>query len=444
MTKRTDVHRPADLDPANYVEVGYTDAHPEEGMSWLDREILDALPNGEAWFDGHYTTRGGCDHCGHGSLRYAAHYLHTPTGEIVSVGLTCAGKLDLPDRDRLTMIEKAKAATKAEKIEALRREYPIALGALDSYAERLDAEQAAYREWEQATDPADPDAPRPPRVHRSEFFDSLSRQLRRKGELSPKQLRALARAAITSAERQAERDAEKAAEPETTSLPANLDERIEITGKILAVKFTETAYGTSEKMLVLDDRGFRVWGTRGEGMLAPADRDAGGWIERDGEFHRPADKGDRVKFTARIEASDDDPAFGFYSRPTRYEYLGTPEVEADEIDSDLRERAEAEIEKLDRRIEAIEAEAAILACYEEAAAEDRDRALEAFLDAHGDEIDDEGVAAYAISDVGTLYPRTAAKARQIIEARRPAPTEEEFDRAECEANEAAAREEVGA
>jgi len=440
MSKRTDVHRPADLDPANYVEVGYTDAHPEEGISWLDRDVLDNLPGGEKWFTGHYTTRGGCDHCGHGSLRYAAHYLHEPTGEIVSVGLTCAGKLDLPDRDRLTMIEKAKAATKAEKIEALRREYPIALGTLDSYVADADAKTAARQEWwkrhgEQIDDGRGLD---------SFFFDSLSRQLRRKGELSLKQLRALARAAITSAERQAERDAEKAAEPETTSLPENLDERIEITGKILAVKFTETAYGTSEKMLVLDDRGFRVWGTRGEGMLAPTDPETdNGWIERDGVMHRPADKGDRVKFVARIEASDDDPAFGFYSRPTRYEYLGTPEVEAEEIDSDLRERAEAEIEKLDRRIEAIEAAAAIEACYEEAERENTDRAAAAMMGEVGRDVLD----LYATETMALTYPISAEAAREEIARRQAAApdphartetTEEEMDADEI----AAVREEV--
>jgi len=58
-------------------------------------------------FHGNYATRGGCDHCGHGSLRYVAHYLHEPTGEIVSVGLTCSAKLDLPSRDRLDLIERA-------------------------------------------------------------------------------------------------------------------------------------------------------------------------------------------------------------------------------------------------------------------------------------------------------------------------------------------------
>lgn len=342
---RTDVHRPSDLDPANYVEIGYTDAHPEEGCSWIDRSVA-----GDAdLFVGHYTRSGACDHCGH-RLRYAVHYLHEPTHEIVSVGLTCAERLGLDSREQMRFIERARAAGKAEKIDALRREYPVALGVLDEYADS---------------------------DYSSEFLGSLLSQLRRKGELSPKQLRALANSAIRSAERKAEREVEAAAEPETTKLPDDLDERIEISGKVVAVKWKNNGYDDVRKLLVLDDRGFRVWGTSADAMLAPASRDEGGFIEgRDGEFYRGVERGDRVKFTARVEASEDDPAFGFYSRPTKYEYLGTPEIVA-EIDADLRERAEAEIAKLDERIAAAEREALLDRLYGDALAEDQDRAAAA-------------------------------------------------------------------
>ena len=75
------------------------------------------------------------------------------------------------------------------------------------------------------------------------------------------------------------------------------DERMQITGKILATKYVENDWGGSMKSLVQDDRGFKVWGTS------------------------QAEKGDRVSFMARVEVSEDDPKFGFYKRPTKVQIL---------------------------------------------------------------------------------------------------------------------------
>lgn len=73
--------------------------------------------------------------------------------------------------------------------------------------------------------------------------------------------------------------------------------RIEVAGQILSVKEKHTRFGWQVKMLVLDDRGFKVWGT-----LPQA-------IDR-------AQRGDRVAFTATVEQSADDSKFGFFKRPT--------------------------------------------------------------------------------------------------------------------------------
>lgn len=62
-------------------------------------------------------------------------------------------------------------------------------------------------------------------------------------------------------------------------------------------------------MLVLDDRGFKVWGT----VPAALERDEHGGMT----VGTIAEKGDRVTFTARLEPSSDDETFGFFKRPRR-------------------------------------------------------------------------------------------------------------------------------
>ena len=73
--------------------------------------------------------------------------------------------------------------------------------------------------------------------------------------------------------------------------------RVEITGEILAIKLQESYYGDTLKMLVKDDRGFKVWGSIPSSLHAS--------------------RGARVTFMAAVEPSRDDDKFGFYKRPTK-------------------------------------------------------------------------------------------------------------------------------
>lgn len=74
--------------------------------------------------------------------------------------------------------------------------------------------------------------------------------------------------------------------------------RVVITGTVLAFKWQESLYGDTLKMLVQDDRGFRVWGS------VPSSLD-------------DAERESRVTFTATVTASDKDAKFGFFKRPTK-------------------------------------------------------------------------------------------------------------------------------
>jgi hypothetical protein len=107
----------------------------------------------------------------------------------------------------------------------------------------------------------------------------------------------------------AERAARKAREDElkanATPVPIT-SERITITGTVVGTKVVESyQFGTSYKLIVLDDRGFKVFGSCPKALPG-----------------RLTDQlGKRITFQAKVERSTDDELFGFYSRPTRIEVL---------------------------------------------------------------------------------------------------------------------------
>ena len=74
--------------------------------------------------------------------------------------------------------------------------------------------------------------------------------------------------------------------------------KVKITGEILCFKNQESFYGYTLKMLVQDEKGYKVWGT------VPKSLDE-------------ARKGDIVEFNATLEPSNDDPKFGFFKRPSK-------------------------------------------------------------------------------------------------------------------------------
>tara|TARA_B100000902_G_C27278889_1_gene900478 strand:+ start:104 stop:937 length:834 start_codon:yes stop_codon:yes gene_type:complete len=78
--------------------------------------------------------------------------------------------------------------------------------------------------------------------------------------------------------------------------------RTQITGEILSTKLQQDFYGSTLKMLLKDDRGFKVWGSVAASLEQPQ-------------------RGDRVTFMATITPSDDDTKFGFFKRPTKAVYL---------------------------------------------------------------------------------------------------------------------------
>lgn len=106
------------------------------------------------------------------------------------------------------------------------------------------------------------------------------------------------RQAVLAAERQAEHQAAEAI----------VNGKQTITGVVVSTKFVEGYYGGVTKMLIKDDKGFKVWGSV-PAALYDAMNDEGEYLD--------ALKGRRVTFTATVEASNDDDKFGFFKRPTK-------------------------------------------------------------------------------------------------------------------------------
>jgi hypothetical protein len=357
---RTDVHRPSVLDPADYQAVGSFDLHDTEGYSYIEPEYADhdfAETRHGSWRDDSY---GRCQHCGH-HLRHGEVFVHIPTGELLAVGLQCATKLDLPDRDAVKdreigrrrvlarlrgrfvygdprarqACEAATAAAvqaaenqrvpeyaekpslhpaEAEQLRTRLHEVEEELSSMVSGHPSAAARLAdATRLRDQLYDRIDPLEV----VQVNGFLADLGRKFERDAYLSPKQIEA----AWWSAERdrqyairkdlqEQQREIENA---DREPVPVSED-RIQVTGEVVKTDWQENDYGDRKVMTVKDDRGFLVWGSVPDSIYH---------VERE----------QRVSFMARVEPSKDqeatdwqverkaDPYFGFFKRPTKAEII---------------------------------------------------------------------------------------------------------------------------
>lgn len=132
------------------------------------------------------------------------------------------------------------------------------------------------------------------------FVQDLLNQIEKRGSLSPNQVSAVYNAL----------DREKA-EAETIAEDCP-NSRCEIIGVIISFKEHETAFGTSRKMLVRDDRGFKVYGSSIEYSHLC---DLYNIDDSNVASSMSIRIGDRVSFKATITRSDKDSKFGFFKRP---------------------------------------------------------------------------------------------------------------------------------
>lgn len=213
---------------------------------------------------------GKCEHCGT-IHSHGAGFRNRETGEILAVGRNCAEEFFF-----FTSTAARKVA-QAAKVKAARQAREEARAAAHNF---LDSNPGLAEAFE--TD--------------HHIVADIKRQLIKKGHISEKQVELVFKIARDVAAR----EAEKANEPEPVAIPDELtDGRHRFEGVVLGSKWAENAWGGSLKLLIRDNRGFKVWGSAPDECI---------------EF-----KGAHVAFTARVKPSDDDPCFGFYSRPTKWD-----------------------------------------------------------------------------------------------------------------------------
>jgi hypothetical protein len=283
---RTDIHRPSspDFDPESYDCHGVYDLEDEWGNSRLRMNVINALVARGYSFDGAPHGSGQCSHCGHWPLRYVALMSHEPTKTLMYVGETCLlGRFESLTKDEFARLRKAaklnrQRSTKRDQVNALVTEHP-------ELAELLDDNSEIVYGW-------------------GDFLPSLAEQLRRKGELTDRQIDAAVRAIRKGQDRieaRARREAERAAAPALPELPAG---RTTIEGTVTRVTAKPSDYGVRLVMVVQLENGWRVDGT------LPSSLDPGY-----GSLDELA--GRKVRFDAALKASDKVPGYAFFSRPTK-------------------------------------------------------------------------------------------------------------------------------
>lgn len=136
----------------------------------------------------------------------------------------------------------------------------------------------------------------------SGFVDNVLRNLRQYGDLTPPQHQGIMKGiprAIEAAAKREEREHTEALRRDALAAAGitMLEGRREIAGEVATTKLVDNQYGATLKMMVIDDDGFKYWGSVPSAITV--------------------DRGDRVTLTATVEASEDDPLFGFFKRPAK-------------------------------------------------------------------------------------------------------------------------------
>lgn len=305
--RRTDQHSILNLDPERYKYVMFVDLVAAEqseqaqrilempygggNMANIDwaysvyseadmlnaRKLYERLPrNG---FQGNFANRGGCDHCGAPGLRYVNVYAHD-SGDWIVVGSTCAERVGLDNRNAYEMDRAKRAQEARKKAEELRRKKEAWLASADPEVVVALTGLLTLHHDTGTTG--------------NFFLNDMVRAFKNYGNLSERQAAAMLKTLADLESRKQREEAERVSPKPKMPVPTGV---VDIVGTVMSVKEQHSQWGTTWKCLVVDDRGFKVWGT------IPS---SAAW-----------DKGDRVAFTANVEPSNDDESFGFYSRPRK-------------------------------------------------------------------------------------------------------------------------------
>lgn len=285
-----------------------------------DRTATDPTPAAREYVDpcpgmkGEDVITSECGRCfGQGVVNYGNVQLakHLSNGAVVKdrYCFECGGSGTISRK-----VKNIRAAARREIKAAVEREQKAAARRTkaEQERERQDAELRARREQYEAERPDVVDA-----VYkvRGEFGESMREVLATQGALTDKQAETVLRIAT-----------EQAGEVnDPPPAPVVVGKGVTVTGRVVSEpKWKSNPYGPGGalKMTVLDDRGFKVWGTVPESLQSIDTWDETTATETK---RRGVQKGDRITFTATTEASDGDETFGFFKRPTQATFEVEPE-----------------------------------------------------------------------------------------------------------------------
>lgn len=275
---RKDIHRPAEINPAEYEFIGIwydpQEATEVGGAAALrqERENIKRFmdEHGARWAT--HDHGGTCQCCG-AYAKYLAAFYHEHHNEMIRVGQECAHKLHMGCES---------AFNAARRKVASANEYATGKARAHLQLQEL----GLLRAWDIYTtgDTSGTD---------ETIVIDMIRKLISYGSLSDKQIEFLRRLISRIDNRDqylAQREAEKAAAQDCPS------GRMEIRGTVISIKEVTGYYGDALKMLVKTIDGYTVYGTIPRGLNA--------------------EKGAEVVFTATITPSDRDSKHGYFSRPS--------------------------------------------------------------------------------------------------------------------------------
>jgi hypothetical protein len=229
-----------------------------------------------------------CSHCGAG-IRYLAKFMHIESGKIKNIGETCLmNSVDSSVTIQFKKLRKeAKLNAQRENMKQKRIDFIAANPVIQTLIDYVDAHSTGKDAFG---------------YEGSAFLISLYFQFKKYAELSEKQLASIEPAIVRQSETDQKNAEREAVKIDLINSGVQAPEgKITIEGEVVGLKEYESQYGITYKMIVKADAGWAVFATIPSNI-------------------NPA-KGDRVRFSATLTRSQDDPLFAFAKRPTKAELL---------------------------------------------------------------------------------------------------------------------------
>jgi len=296
---RTDTHRPTAIVPEDYSFIAF-EHEPKTGDVLGDAYIAQAnrqqIRRHMEMTGGTYSRHehgGICGICGNANAIYTALFHHKPSNTYIRTGRECADKLDAGvNFDHFIRGVKAALEAKAGKRKA------------EAFLVEQDLEDA----WKVYTSDAVSEDSRGFEIN---TICDIVGKLVKYGSVSEKQV-AFVRKLLdkiatgdTAAARKKAYEAERAAQDEAALPVPVTDERITIRGKVLTIREQDSHFyynAVEWKCLVMSEEGWKVWGTLPRAFGTDV-------------------QGRKIEFSAKVKRSDNDPKFGFFSRPTKAQII---------------------------------------------------------------------------------------------------------------------------